>query len=431
VLFSLAPALRSLKVDLNDSLKDGGQGGSGGVGRQRFRNALVVVQMALAVLLLVGAGLMLRSLWSLQRIPIGFDPANVLTMRVSLPTTSYPSPEQVAGFYERLVDRVRQLPGVRVAGAARLLPLGSTIGDFGLRVEGYVPTPGTSAKGDWQIVTDGYLEAMGERVIRGRTITAKDTADSQLVMLVNEELARRYFAGRDAVGGRLKIGGGDPNRPWITVVGIVADVRHNGVTEPIKEKFYVPHRQWNAATGFPIRSMALVVKTSIDPLTLVGPIRQEIRTLDANLPVSNIQAMSDVVGANFSSPRFTGFLLVTFATIALALSAIGVYGVLAYLVSRRTREIGIRLAIGAGRAQVLRLVLGSGLVLALAGIGLGLVLALVAGRFMQTLLYGVSAADPVTFVSVAVMLALVALAASLVPAWRATRVNPVVALKTE
>jgi putative ABC transport system permease protein len=431
VLFSLAPALRSLKVDLNDSLKDGGQGGSGGVGRQRFRNALVVVQMALAVLLLVGAGLMLRSLWSLQRIPIGFDPANVLTMRVSLPTTSYPSPEQVAGFYERLVDRVRQLPGVRVAGAARLLPLGSTIGDFGLRVEGYVPTPGTSAKGDWQIVTDGYLEAMGERVIRGRTITAKDTADSQLVMLVNEELARRYFAGRDAVGGRLKIGGGDPNRPWITVVGIVADVRHNGVTEPIKEKFYVPHRQWNAATGFPIRSMALVVKTSIDPLTLVGPIRQEIRTLDANLPVSNIQAMSDVVGANFSSPRFTGFLLVTFATIALALSAIGVYGVLAYLVSRRTREIGIRLAIGAGRAQVLRLVLGSGLVLALAGIGLGLVLALVAGRFMQTLLYGVSAADPLTFVSVAVMLALVALAASLVPAWRATRVNPVVALKTE
>jgi predicted permease len=294
-----------------------------------------------------------------------------------------------------------------------------------------VPTPGTSAKGDWQIVTDGYLEAMGERVIRGRTITAKDTADSQLVMLVNEELARRYFAGRDAVGGRLKIGGGDPNRPWITVVGIVADVRHNGVTEPIKEKFYVPHRQWNAATGFPIRSMALVVKTSIDPLTLVGPIRQEIRTLDANLPVSNIQAMSDVVGANFSSPRFTGFLLVTFATIALALSAIGVYGVLAYLVSRRTREIGIRLAIGAGRAQVLRLVLGSGLVLALAGIGLGLVLALVAGRFMQTLLYGVSAADPLTFVSVAVMLALVALAASLVPAWRATRVNPVVALKTE
>jgi len=165
VLFSLAPALRSLKVDLTDSLKDGGQGGSSGASRQRFRNALVVVQMALAVLLLVGAGLMLRSLWSLQRVPIGFDPSNVLTMRVSLPTTSYPNAEQVVGFYERLVERVRQLPGVRTAGAARLLPLGSTIGDFGLIVEGYVPPPGTSAKGDWQIVTDGYLEAMGERVI--------------------------------------------------------------------------------------------------------------------------------------------------------------------------------------------------------------------------------------------------------------------------
>jgi putative ABC transport system permease protein len=429
VLFSLAPALRSLKVDLSDSLKDGGQGGSSGVSRQRFRDALVVVQMALAVLLLVGAGLMLRSLWSLQRVPIGFDPSNVLTMRVSLPTTSYPNAEQVVGFYERLLDRVRQMPGVRTAGAARLLPLGSTIGDFGLTVEGYVPPPGTGAKGDWQIVTDGYLEAMGERVIRGRTITAADTATSQLVALVNEELARRYFSGRDPIGGRMKIGGA--NRPWVTVVGVVADVRHNGITEVVKEKFYVPHRQWNTATGFPIRNMALVVKTSTDPLTLVAPIRQEIRELDASLPVANVQAMSDVVSANFSSPRFTGFLLVTFAAIALALSAIGVYGVLSYLVSRRTREIGIRLAIGAGRPQVLRLVLGNGLALALIGIVLGLGLALIAGRFMQTMLYGVGAADPATFISVAVMLTIVAILSSLVPAWRATRVNPVVALKTE
>ncbi len=430
VLFSLAPAMRSLKVDLTDSLKDGGQGGSSGASRQRFRNALVVVQMALAVLLLVGAGLMLRSLWSLQRIPIGFDPSNVLTMRVSLPTTSYPNAEQVVGFYDRLIERVRQLPGVRTAGAARLLPLGSTIGDFGLIVEGYVPPPGTSAKGDWQIVTDGYLEAMGERVVRGRTITAADTAGGQLVALVNEELARLYFSGRDPIGGRLKIGG-DAKRPWVTVVGVVADVRHNGITDAIKEKFYVPHRQWNEATGFPIRSMALVVKASTDPLTLVAPIRQEIRALDANLPVANVQAMSDVVSANFSSPRFTGFLLVTFAAIALALSAIGVYGVLSYLVSRRTREIGIRLAIGAGRAQVLRLVLGSGLALALVGIVLGLGLALVVARFMRTMLHGVGAADPLTFVTVGMTLALVALLSSLVPAWRATRVNPVVALKTE
>jgi putative ABC transport system permease protein len=430
VLFSLAPALRALRIDLTESLKDGAQGVSSGGGRQRFRNALVVAQMALAVLLLVGAGLMLRRLWSLQAVPIGFDPTNVLTMRVALPQASYASPEQVVTFYERLIDRVRTLPGVRIAGAARLLPLGSTIGDFGLMIEGYVPPPGTNAKGDWQIVTDGYFEAMGERVVRGRAITAADTSGSQLVALVNEELARAYFAGRDPIGGRFKIGG-DPKRPWITVVGVVADVRHNGITEVIKEKFYVPHRQWHMSTGNPIRSMALVVKTDTDPLTLVAPIRQEIRSLDPNLPVANVQSMSAVVGATLSSPRFTGLLLVTFATIALALSAIGVYGVLSYLVSRRTREIGIRLAIGAGRAQVLRLVLGSGLVLAFAGVALGLMLALVAARFMRTMLYGVGPADPLTFVAVATTLSLVAFLSSLVPAWRATRVNPVVALKAE
>ena len=430
VLFSLAPALRALRIDLTESLKDGGQGVSSGGARQRFRNALVVVQMALAVLLLVGAGLMLRSLWSLQAVPLGFDPTNVLTMRVALPQASYASPEQVVGFYERLVDRVRTLPGVRTAGAARLLPLGSTIGDFGLMVDGYVPPPGTNAKGDWQIVTDGYLEAMGERVVRGRTITAADTSDSQLVALVNEELARAYFAGRDPIGGRLKIGG-DPKRPWVTIVGIVADVRHNGITEVIKEKFYIPHRQWHMSVGNPIRSMALVVKTDMDPLTLVAPIRQEIRGLDPNLPVANVRAMTEVVGATLSSPRFTGFLLVTFAAVALALSAIGVYGVLSYLVSRRTREIGIRLAIGAGRAQVLRMVLGSGLALAFGGVALGLTLALVAARFMRTMLHGVGPADPLTFATVGVTLSLVALLSSLVPAWRATRVNPVVALKTE
>ena len=218
---------------------------------------------------------------------------------------------------------------------------------------------------------------------------------------------------------------------WLSCVLLCADVRHNGITEVIKEKFYVPHRQWHKSVGNPIRSMALVVKTSTDPTGLIGPIRREIRNLDANLPVANVQTMSEVVGATLSSPRFTGFLLVTFAVIALALSAIGIYGVLSYLVSRRTREIGIRLAIGAGRAQVLRMVLGNGLTLALAGVVLGLGLALVVARFMRTMLHGVGPADPLTFVSVGVTLSAVALLSSLVPAWRATRVNPVVALKAE
>jgi putative ABC transport system permease protein len=430
ILFSLAPALRALRVDLTDSLKDGSQSVSSGASRQRFRNGLVVVEMALAVVLLVGAGLMLRSLWALQRVPLGFDPSNVMTMRVALPSTSYANAEQVVLFYQRLLERVRQLPGVRAAGAARSLPLGSTIGDFGLRVEGYDPPPGTNAKGDWQIVTEGYLEAMGERVIRGRAITAGDSSETELVALINEEMARRYWAGRDPIGGRLKIGGGQ-NRPWVKVVGIVADVRHNGITEVVKEKFYVPHPQWHKSIGNPIRGMSLVVKSSTDPGTLVGPIRQEIRNLDPNLPVANVRSMSQVVGSSLSAPRFTGFLLGTFAAVALALSAIGIYGVLSYLVSRRTREIGIRLAIGAGRSQVLKMVLGSGLTLALVGVACGLGVALAVTPLMRGLLHDVRPADPVTFVSVGVVLSFVAVLASLVPAWRATRVDPVVALKTE
>jgi putative ABC transport system permease protein len=430
LIFGLAPALRALRVDLVDSLKDGGQGASSGGARQRFRNALVVVEMALAVVLLVGAGLMLRSLWALERVPLGFDPSNVLTMRVSLPAASYEKPEQVVLFYQQLLDRVRRLPGVRSAGAVRALPLGSTIGDFGLRVDGYVPPPGTNAKGDWQIATDGYIEAMGERLVRGRAITAADTADAQLVAVINEEMARRYWAGRDPLGGRFRIGS-SAERSWVTVVGILADVRHNGVTEVVKEKFYVPHAQWHRSVGNPIRSMTLTIKSEGDPAALARPVRQTIRILDPNLPVADVRTMEDVVSATLSTPRFTGLLLALFALLALALSAIGIYGVLSYIVSRRTREIGIRVAVGAGRGHVLRLVLGSGLALAVGGIAIGVAAAAYAARLMRALLHEVTPGDPLTFVGVAAGLWLVAAVASFIPAWRATRVDPVVALKTE
>ncbi len=388
--------------------------------------------MALAVVLLVGAGLMLRSIWALQREPIGFDPANVLTMRLPLTATpNYAAPEQVVQFYQNLLDRVRALPGVRSAGAARLLPLGSTIGDFGLRIDGYVPPPGTGAKGDWQIVTDGYLEAMGERVVQGRGFQRSDTSDSQLVALVNEELVRRYLSGQNPIGARLKVGGGAMDRPWVTVVGVVANVHHNGITDVVKEKFYIPHTQWHLSTGQPIRAMSLVVRSSVDPGSLARSIRQEVRALDPALPVAQVRTMQEVVSATMSGSRFVGVLLATFAAIALALSAIGIYGVLSYLVTRRTREIGIRLAIGAGRREVLRLVLGSGFTLALAGLALGIAIAALTMQFMRALLHNVEPIDAPTFVAVAVLLSLVALLASLVPAWRAARVDPVVALKTE
>ena len=431
VLFSIAPAVRALRLDLNDSLKDGNQSSSSGVGRQRFRSGLVVVEMALAVVLLVGAGLMLRSLWALQRVQLGFDPSNVLTMRLSLPEASYEKPEQVVLFYSRLVDGVRQLPGVRFAGAVRALPLGSTIGDFGLMIEGYVPPPGTNAKGDWQIVTNGYLEAMGERVIRGRMITPEDTMDSQLVALVNEEMVRRYWPGQDPLGRRFRIGGGNAQRPMVTVVGIVADVRHNGIAGVVKEKFYVPHRQWHKSVGNPIRSMTLVVKSRVDAETLTAPIRQQIRALDPNLPVADVRTMAEVVDATLSTPRFTGVLLGTFAALALILSAIGIYGVLSYVVSQRSREIGIRVAIGAQRSQVIKLVLRNGLLLSLTGVIIGVALAAWAAQLMRGLLYDIRPGDPGTFIVVALLLSAVAVLASFVPAWRASRVDPVVVLKGE
>jgi len=382
------------------------------------------------VVLLVGAGLTLRSLWSLQRVPLGFDPSGVLTMRVALPTASYPQPEQVVQFFARLNDHIRQLPGVRAAGAARSLPLASTIGDFGLRVDGYEPPPGSGAKGDWQIATDGYLDAMGERVVRGRGIDPTDTSDSQLVALVNEEMVRRYWQGRDPIGGRLRIGGSN-ERPWVTVVGVVADVKHNGITGVVKEKFYVPHTQWHKSIGNPIRGMTLVIRTDIDPAQLTSQVRQTIKAMDPNLPIAEVRTMNDVVGATLSTPRFTGVLLTAFAVLALTLSAIGIYGVLSYLVSRRTREIGIRVAIGAGRRDVIRLVMRSGLLLAVAGVLMGLALAAFTAQFLRGLLHDVSALDPLTFVVVAIVLTVVAAVASLVPAVRATRVDPVIALKAE
>jgi predicted permease len=428
LIFGLAPAIKAVRVDLTNTLKDG-QTTSGGGGRQRFRNALVVAEMALAVVLLVGAGLMIRSLWSLQRIDLGLNPSGVLTMRLSLPQGGYGRPEEVVAFYARLVDRVRTLPGVQAAGMIRSLPLGSTIGDSGVMVDGYVPPPGTNAKGDWEIATDGYIEAMGERILRGRSFTAADRTNTQLVAMINEEMARRYWPGRDALGGRFRLGG--PNRPWITVVGIVADVKHNGLTGVVKEKFYIPHTQWHVSRDNAIRSMSLVIRTAGEPSALVAAVRREIGALDPSLPVADVRTMEDVVGASLSTPRFTGILMMVFAALAIMLSAIGIYGVLSYLVSRRTREIGIRVAIGAGRAQVLHMILQQALAMTLLGIGIGLAGAIWAARLMAPMLHGVTPRDPLTFAAVAALLACVATIASLVPALRATRVDPILALKAE
>ncbi len=428
VLVSLAPGLWATAGPLAETLKDSGPRAEGGFNDRR--RVLVVGEMIFAVVLLVGAGLMLRTVRSLQQIDLGLSPAHVLTLQLSLPQAAYPDPEPVVGFYQRLIDEVRQLPGVRAAGAVRSLPLAAAIGDWGLDVEGFVPPAGASAKGDWQIVTDGYVEAIGERVVRGRAFLATDRSETHQVGLVNEEMARRYWPGEDPVGRRFRVNS-DGDRPWVSVVGVVGDVRHNGVTEVVKEKFYRPHSQWHRSTGSPLRSMTLVVKTDGDPLQLVAPVRALVRRIDPNLPIAAVRPMSDVVGSALATPRFIGMLMTIFATLALLLAATGVYGVLSFVVSQRTREIGIRLAIGAGRASVLRLIVGHALSLSAVGIAIGLVLAGSLAPLVGALLHGVASLDPLTFGAAAGVLVLIGIVASLLPAIRAMRVDPVMALRND
>jgi predicted permease len=386
--------------------------------------------MALAVLLLLGAGLMLRTLDALMRIDLGFQPEHVLTLQLRPPEASYEKPESVVAFYRALLDRVRGLPGVREAGLVRSLPLAASIGDWGLDVEGYVESPGHNAKGDWQVISDGAFEALGEKLLRGRALARTDTAESLPVAVVNETFVRIYWPADEPVGRRIRMG--SPRNPWMTVVGVVKDERHNGVTAVIKEKFFVPYAQFpKARGGDAARGMTLVVRTAGEPMTLVNPIRAEVRRLDPRLPVANARPMTEVVDASLATPRLTGSLLSIFAGLALFLAAIGVAGVLAYLVSRRRREIGIRMALGASRANVLGLVVRRGVAYAGVGIAAGVLAALFLTRLMEGLLFGVAPRDPATFVAVTLLLLAIAVVASLIPALRAARVDPLEALRSD
>jgi predicted permease len=431
LLFSLVPALRAARVDLVDSLKHGSQNASAGRGRQRLRSGLVVTETALAVIMLAGSGLMLRSLWALQRIDLGFNPDRVLTMRLALPASQYDTPERAVGFYQDLLSRVRSMPGVERAGLERILPLATAIGDWGLTVEGYMPPAGVGTPGDWQIASAGGPEALGERLMRGRWLTDTDTIGPQDVALIHESMALKYWEGQDPIGRRFRMGGAQNTSPMITVVGIVGNVRHNGVTAEVKPKFYRPFGQFHQSTGNPARNMTLIVKASGDPRALVSPIRAEIRRMDQNLPVAAVQTMDEIVADALATPRITGSMLTLFAALAVALAAVGIYGVLSYVVSQRRQEIGIRVAIGADRRHIVGLILKNGLALALTGIVVGLGIAALAMRAMASQLYDVRPLDPLTFATVAAILITVSTGACLIPALRAVRVSPTRALKAD
>lgn len=431
LLFGLAPALRTLRLDLNESLRASAANSPEDRRGQPLRRSIAGAQMALAVVLLLAAGLMVRTLAALTGLDLGFDPNRVLTVRLRPDEVSYAKPEQVVALYRVLLDRVREIPGVRAAGVVRSLPLAASIGDRGLEVEGYVPPPGTHAKGDWQVVSDGAVEALKESIARGRAFSSADSESGAPVVLVNETFIRTYWPGQDPIGKRIRMGSSHKERPWMIVVGVLKDVRHNGLTAAIKEKFYVPQAQFALSAGYTPRDMTLVVRTDGDPMALIAPVRQAVRKLDPALPVADVRSMNAVVGASMATPRLTASLLSIFAAVALLLAAVGVAGLLAYLVSRRTREIGIRMTLGASRLSVLGLVLRRGLAWAGAGIVAGMIASVFLTRLMAGLLYGVAPNDPRTFAAVALILLAVAGAASVIPAVRASRVDPLEALRSE
>jgi predicted permease len=424
IVAGLIPALHASPVAPSSDLKDGTRGATAGGARLRWRNALVITEVALAVVLIAASGLMIRSVRHLLAIDTGIRPDGVLTMRVSTPASWYPDSARVSAFWQDVERRVAGIPGVTDVGAVRLLPLATEMGDWGLRVEGYTPPPNAGTPGDWQVVTPGYFGAMGLRLERGRFLADGDDLKGALAMVVNRELARKYFAGRDPIGGRVRIGGA-PDSLTYTVVGVVEDVRHNSVTVAAKPEFYVTLAQFARSPGSTRRSMSLIVRTDGDPNSLIAPVRAAVRAMDPRLPVSEIRTMRDVIDSAIASPRFAMDLLSLFGVLALVLSAIGIYGIVSQVVAARSQELGIRAALGATPGALIRLSLRTGLQQAFIGLGIGIGVALAATGALRPVLFGVTPTDPATFAVVAGVTGLVAILASVGPARRAGKADPV------
>ena len=426
VVFGLAPAVHVSRPDLNESLKEGGRSSGPGASRNRLRGALVVSEVAMALVLLISAGLLIKTVIRLREVNTGFNPENILTMNVTLPNAKYPKAPAWIAFYNQLIERIQLLPGVKAAGVTSVLPFSGNFDGRSLAVESRPKPRGEEIDVDLYIATPGYLQAMGIPLLEGRSLTEQDVEASPLVALVNQTMAEQLWPNADAIGQRIKFPGSEKRpQPWRTVIGVVSDVAQKGLDKKPSMQIYLPESQ------FPTSFMTLVVRTGSDPAGMTAAIRNEILAIDKDQAVYQIATMEQLLADSIALRRFSMMLLIAFAGVAITLAAVGIYGVISYSVTQRTHEIGVRMALGAGRNDILKLVVGQGLILTVTGIGIGLAGAFGLTRAITSLLFGVSATDPLTFMVISVVLAGVALGACFVPAWRATKVDPMIALRYE
>ena len=428
IFFGLAPALQASKPDLNETLKEGGRGSTEG-GRNRVRGLLVVSEVALSLVLLVGAGLLIKSFFQLLNANPGYDTARVLSVTLPLSKSKYPEPGQQIAFLQQVAERVKALPGVESVGATNQLPLGNRETRNTFNVEGRPPAaPGQRLAARNQVVTAGYFRAMNIPLRRGRAFAEQDAQNSTPVIIINEALAQRYFGAEDPLGQRILIEDENNNPlPPREIVGIVGNVRHNSLEEEEYSEYYVPFAQ------APEPQLVVVARTAgdVDPAGIAPAVRAAIRELDRQQLIWEVRTMRERVARSIAPRRFTMLLLGCFAFVALLLAAIGIFGVMSYTVTQRTHEIGIRLALGAQTGDMLKMIVGQGMALALVGIGLGLIGAFVVTRLLASLLFGVSTTDPLVYAGVATLLTVIALLACYIPARRAMRVDPMVALRYE